>query len=104
VVITVAPRRAAIGVAAAEGVDPFTGARVARGGPVPLVGPHALRVPRSEFADHPRTELHLAASIDDLAARRGMTIYFSGVPDATPEFNDESIRAAWVAAALVGRD
>ena len=104
VVITVAPRRAAIGVAAAEGVDPFTGARVARGGPVPLVGPHALRVPRSEFADHPRTELHLAASIDDLAARRGMTIYFSGVPDATPEFNDESIRAAWVAAALIGRD
>jgi hypothetical protein len=33
-----------------------------------------------------------------------MTIYFSGVPDATPEFNDESLRATWVAAALIGRD
>ena len=52
----------------------------------------------------PRTELHQAASVDDLATRRGMTIYFSGVPDATPEFNDESTRAAWVTAALIGRD
>jgi hypothetical protein len=33
-----------------------------------------------------------------------MIIYFSRVLDATPEFNDESIRAAWVAAALVGCD
>jgi hypothetical protein len=104
VVITVAPRRAAMGVVSAEGVDPFTGARVPRGGPVPLVGPHAFRVPRGEFAEHPRTELHLAASLDELATPRGMTIYFSGVPDATPEFNDESLRATWVAAALIGRD
>ena len=102
--ITVAPRGAAVGGLAADGVDPFTRARVPRGGPVPLVGPHTLRVPRSAFADHPRTELHLAASVDDLmAGRRMLTIYFSGVPDATPEFNDDNSRAAWVRAALVGR-
>jgi hypothetical protein len=104
VVITVAPRGGAIGVVAVDGVDSLTRGRVRRGGPVPLAGPHAFRVPRSDFAEHPRTELHLAGSLEDLAAgRRVLTIDFTGVPDATPEFSDEGARAAWVAAALVGR-
>jgi hypothetical protein len=64
----------------------------------------ALRVPRNAFAGHPRTELLPAASADECTAGRVLTISFSGVPHATPEFGDESARVARVAAALVGRD
>ena len=104
VVITVSAREPSVGAVAAEGVDPFSGARVARAAPVALAGPAMLRVPRGAFADHPRTELRLAAGVDDLrAGRAARIVYFTGVPDATPEFADERARAAWVDGVLDGR-
>ena len=48
-------------------------------------GRYTVDVPRSRFADHPRTELRLWAPG---AAEAGLLVYFAGVPDTTPEFND----------------
>jgi hypothetical protein len=102
VVITVIGRAPSVGAVAAEGVDPFTARRVPRAAPASL--PAALRVPRAAFADHPRTELRLAARVEDLVAGQpALVVYFTGVPDATPEFTDEGARSAWVARALAGR-
>jgi hypothetical protein len=104
VVITVSAGEPSMGAVAAEGVDPFSGARVARAAPVAIAGRAVLRVPRGAFADHPRTELRLAADVDDLrAGRAARIVYFTGVPDATPEFTDERARAAWVDSVLDGR-
>ena len=104
VVITVSAREPSVGAVAAEGVDPFSGARVPRAGPASLARPAVLRVPRGAFAEHPRTELLLASRLDDLrAGREAQIVYFTGVPDATPEFTDEGARAAWVDGVLGGR-
>ena len=104
VVITVSAREPSVRAVAAEGVDPFSAARVVRAAPVVIAGPVVLRVPRGAFADHPRTELRLAAGVDDLrAGRAARIVYFTGIPDATPEFTDERARSAWVDGVLDGR-
>jgi len=104
VVITVIARTPAVGAVAAEGVDPFSNGRTPRAAPVTLATPAVLRVPRGAFADHPRTELLLAARVEDLhAGRPALIVYFTGIPDATPEFTDERARSAWVDGVLDGR-
>jgi len=43
-------------------------------------------MPRASFADLPRREIHLYASaVDWRAGRRGLTVYYLGVPDTTTE-------------------
>lgn len=69
----------------ATGHDPFGGTSTR----LPFLqgddGRFTVDVQRSRFADHPRTELRLWAPG---AAEPGLLIYFAGVPDTTPEFND----------------
>lgn len=50
-------------------------------------GRYTVDVPRSRFADYPRTELRLWAPG---AVRPGLLVYFAGVPDTTPEFNERT--------------
>lgn len=78
----------------AQGRDPFGGGSVEL--PVQRLadGVWRIDVPRSHFADHPRTELHFTPPRPGPALR----IFYLGVPDTTPESStraqlDESLRA-----------
>ena len=66
----------------ALGRDPFGGGTVelpVRSSPD---GSARIELPRSHFADHPRTELRLHAPGHD---RVHLLVYYLGVPDTTPE-------------------
>jgi hypothetical protein len=79
---------------AAEGVDPFSGARRPIGPAAPVVLSPAtveLRVRRGAFADHPRLEIHLYRR-----AAPVLTVYYLGVPDTTPEFVSEARLRAYL--------
>ena len=68
------------------GRDPFTKAeKVLQVAPV-REGRLEVRIPRSSFADHPRTEWQFKGSAKELP----LTVYYLGVPDTTPEFADEA--------------
>lgn len=91
----------ALGALAVDGIDPFTGRGAAAAPPAALQAMREVRIPRAWFGEYPRTEIHLARSPEDLAARRPLvTIYFTGVPDTTPEFATEAALAAYLERAL----
>lgn len=81
----------------ATGRDPFSAASA----DLPMLqhddGRWTVDVPRSRFADHPRTELRLWAPG---AAEPGLLVYFAGVPDTTPEFNERAALEADLARRL----
>ena len=87
-----------------EAIDPFTQRRAPIAGPAEFSGALEIRIPRRRFADYPRTELHFAARPDDLLARApALTIYYTGVPDTTPEFVTADALSAYFERALAGR-
>jgi hypothetical protein len=101
VVIRVVRVDPALGGIAVDGIDPFSGRRTPVAPPAALRPTHEVRVPRGWFGEYPRTEIHLARALEDLAARRpAVTIYFTGVPDTTPELADEAALAAYFERAL----
>ena len=73
---------------AVDGVDPFTRQRQSITPRVKLNAVFEVRVPRSHYADFPRTELRFYA--DDKQAEPRVVVYYVGVPDTTPEFADEA--------------
>ena len=81
----------------ATGRDPFGGTST----DLPMLqgdgGRFTVDVPRGRFADHPRTELRLWAPG---AAEPGLLVYYAGVPDTTPEFNDRQALEADLARRL----
>lgn len=84
-----------------EGVDPFTRARRPVVEPVTLAGPVDVSMPRASFADFPRREIMLYRSAEDArAGRPGLTVYYLGVPDTTPEFASAAALASYLAARL----
>ena len=81
-----------------DGVDPFTQRRVAVVEGRPLGASVDLSMPRASFADLPRREIHLYASADDWrAGRPGLTVYYLGVPDTTPEFTTKAALESYLA-------
>jgi hypothetical protein len=59
---------------------------------------------RQRFAEHPRIEFRLAATVEDLAAGRDvLTVYFTGIPDATPELTTPEALDHYFATALARR-
>ena len=86
VVVRVTPLDPALGAVAVDAVDPFSGRRISLLRPSAARPSLDLRVVRQRFAEHPRTEFRLATTVEDLAAGRDvLTVYFTGIPDATPE-------------------
>ena len=93
VVLRVTPHAPGPRSVAAELVDPFGGARVVALPPTPLGTGREIRLARARFADHPRLELHFAGATS-------FTVYFTGVPDATPEFASERALVQYLDSAL----
>ncbi len=71
----------------AIGRDPFGGGTVEIAVARAADGVARIELPRSHFADHPRTELRFFAPGQ---AAPSLFVYFQGVPDTTPEFNSEA--------------
>jgi hypothetical protein len=85
------------------GVDPLTNSRQTLLAAPPTGAAVEARVPRSRFAEVPRTEVRAFASA--AAAQAGtpsLTVYFLGVPDTTPEFVDAARLDAYLAARIEG--
>jgi hypothetical protein len=83
---------------AVGGIDPFSkqeqGILLAKA----VDGKVDVRIPRTQFADTPRTEWMFYAS--ERAARAGnaaLVVYYLGVPDTTPEFADDAKLDAYLA-------
>jgi hypothetical protein len=72
-----------------RGINPFTNAETSLLQPTAVERSVDVRIPRAQFADHPRTEMRLYAT--QAAARSDaptLTVFYLGVPDTTPEFVD----------------
>ena len=67
------------------GRDPFTKAEKVLQVAAAVNGRVEVRIPRTSFADHPRTEWQFKGSAKELP----LTVFYLGVPDTTPEFADE---------------
>jgi hypothetical protein len=79
------------------GRDPFDGSSTALLPRTALAGFGGLGIPRSRFADYPRTELRFFAEGQQTPH---LLVYFLGVPDTTPEFTNVAALVADVAARL----
>lgn len=88
VVVRVEADPARFGALAVTGVDPFTKRAEPLAARTPLAGPYELRVPRARFADLPRTEWRFFAPGAGEGDAGALLVYFQGVPDTTPEFDD----------------
>ena len=78
------------------GVDPFSKTEQLLQPRAGAGAPLEVRIPRTRFADLPRTEIRLYA---DDGKDPALTVFYLGVPDTTPEFAD----AAKLDAYLVDR-
>ncbi|MEP7070049.1 MAG: hypothetical protein ABI789_12445 [Usitatibacter sp.] len=76
---------------AASGSDPFTQRQQSLLGVTESAGVVDVRVPRSRFADFPRTELRFydTAPMTPAATPR-LIVFYLGVPDTTPEFSSDA--------------
>jgi hypothetical protein len=89
VVVRVEADRARYGALSVDGVDPFTRASQPLLTPAPIDGVRIVRIPRARFADLPRTEWRFFASARPAAgAAPALLVFYQGVPDTTPEFDD----------------
>jgi hypothetical protein len=76
---------------AVAGVDPFTKASQPLLAATPINGSLLVRLPRSRFADLPRTEWRFyAAATPVWSDPPALLVYYQGIPDTTPEFDDEA--------------
>lgn len=80
-----------------DGVDPFSKDRAVFIPARPLDGTADLPIARAQFADHPSTEFHFFASVEDAAANKPkLTVFYLGVPDTTPEFAGQAEAEAYL--------
>jgi hypothetical protein len=89
VVVRVEADRARYGALAVAGVDPFTRASQPLVPVAPLDGVRIVRIPRARFADLPRTEWRFFAGAAPAAGdAASLLVFYQGIPDTTPEFDD----------------
>lgn len=89
VVVRVEADRARYRALAVDGVDPFTKASQPLVPAAPIDGVRLVRIPRARFADLPRTEWRFFASAKPAAGEApALLVFYQGVPDTTPEFDD----------------
>lgn len=73
------------------GVDPFARTSQPLTPVTGIPGTIEVRLPRFRFADLPRTEWRLYKSAKPAAGEApALLVYYQGIPDTTPEFDDEA--------------
>ena len=89
VVVRIEAEPAVYGGLAIDGVDPFTRASQPLLAPKAIGGTLVVRLPRSRFAELPRTEWQFfAATSPRPGDAPALLVDYQGVPDTTPEFDD----------------
>ena len=89
VVVRVEADRARYNTLSVVGVDPFTKASQLFLPAAPIDGVRIVRIPRARFADLPRTEWRFFSSAKPAAGDApALLVFYQGVPDTTPEFDD----------------
>lgn len=87
---------------AVTGANPFSQRRFPVLAATPVGGGVDVRVPRSNFADFPRTEFSFYGSSSAMQSGTAqLVVYYLGVPDTTPEFTGEAALNAYLADRLV---
>lgn len=83
---------------AATGGNPFSQRRLPVLAATRVAGGVDVRVPRSQFADFPRTEFFFYGSSSTMQSGTAqLVVYYLGVPDTTPEFTSEVALDAYLA-------
>lgn len=89
------------GALSVTGVDPFTQDAVALAPLAPIPGSLQVRAARVRFADHPRTEWRFyRESAPARDAAPALLVYYQGIPDTAPEFDDAAKLDAYLAERL----
>ena len=88
VVIRIVTSSGLIGHLTATGRDPFTKAEHVWKPASVSSDRTEFRIPRATFADFPRTELRFYSGSPRAGPR--LEVFYHGVPDTTPEFDDPS--------------
>jgi hypothetical protein len=79
------------GALSVVGEDPFTRDRFTWMKPTALSERLDVRIPRGRFAEFPRTELRFHAALPaDPVAGPALRVFYLGIPDTTPEFDDRA--------------
>ena len=97
VVLRIVAARDAFASVAVVGIDPFTQRQQPLLAMTQVAAGIDVRLPRTHFADFPRTEVHLYGMPD--AGGTGapaLVVYYLGVPDTTPEFTSEAALEAYL--------
>ena len=83
---------------AIDGVDPFTRKSKPLLPSTAVTGTLTFASSRARFADYPRTELRFGALRTGIGAKPAtLLVYFLGLPDTTPEFDDANKLDAYLA-------
>lgn len=78
--------------------NPFSNAERALLSSTSTAGPVDVRVPRSQYADFPRSEVRFYGSSAAAQANTPtLVVFYLGVPDTTPEFTNEAALQAYFA-------
>jgi hypothetical protein len=98
VVIRIVTDPAVYPIVAVEGSNPFSQRRIPVLASTPVADGVDLRVPRSHFADFPRTDFSFYGPRSALQADTPLlVVYYLGVPDTSPEFTSEAALGAYLA-------
>ena len=98
VVVRIDASASAYRALAVAGVDPFTKASQSLVPAMPINGSLLVRLPRSRFAELPRTEWRFYAAASPAGSDTpALLVYYQGIPDTTPEFDDDAKLAASLA-------
>jgi len=98
VVVRIVAARDAFAAVAVVGIDPFTQRQQSLLAATPVTAGVDVRVPRTHFADFPRTEVRLYGRPE--AGGTGapaLVVYYLGVPDTTPEYATETALESYLA-------
>jgi hypothetical protein len=77
--------------------NPFSGQERVLQAATSTAAPVDLRVPRSQYAEFPRSEIRFYASRAALESQApALVVYYLGVPDTTPEFPSEASLQAYL--------
>jgi hypothetical protein len=85
---------------AVTGIDPFTKEEATLLPATAVTGAIDIRIPRERFAAFPRTEIRLSAATGTTRPEAALTVFYLGVPDTTPEFNDATKLDAYLSERL----
>ena len=98
IVIRIAANSNAYGSVAVYGINPFSNAEHRLQQPIALDRTIDVQVPRSRFAELPRTELRFypSTSATPKSEMPKLTVFYLGVPDTTPEFADRGKLEAYL--------